>query len=94
MNIIKNLYIHQRFYSYISIIVATFLVYFWFPILFSVAWFLVTILIVLFISDVYLLFKTKKGINARRILTKKFSNSDENSIPVTVKNNYKFKTAA
>ena len=91
MNFIKSLYIHQRFYSYISIIVATFLVSFWFPILYVVAWFLVTILSVLFISDVYLLFKTKKGINARRILTEKFSNSDENPIPVTVINNYKFK---
>tara|TARA_R110001583_G_scaffold4351_4_gene25245 strand:- start:7319 stop:8650 length:1332 start_codon:yes stop_codon:yes gene_type:complete len=91
MNFIKSLYIHQRLYSYISAIAATFLVSFWFPILFSVAWFLVTILGVLFISDVYLLFKTKKGIDARRILTKKFSNSDKNPIPVTVKNNYKFK---
>jgi len=91
MNFIKSLYIHQRFYSYISIIVATFLISFWFPILFTVAWFLVTILIVLFISDVYLLFKTKKGISARRLLTAKFSNSDENPIPITVKNNYKFK---
>jgi len=91
MNIIKNLYIHERFYKYISIIAATFLVSFWFPILYMVAWFLVTILIVLLVSDIYLLFKTKNGINARRILTEKFSNSDENPIPITIKNNYKFK---
>ena len=90
MNIIRNLYIHERFFVYISIIAATFLVSFWFPILYMVAWFFVTILSVLFVSDVYLLFKTNRGIYARRILTEKLSNSDDNPIPITVKNNYKF----
>jgi len=91
MNIFKNLYIHERFYIYISSIAAVFLVSFWIPILFVIAWYLVTILAVLFISDVYLLFNSKKGILARRILTQKFSNSDNNPIPITIKNNYNFK---
>lgn len=90
MNIIRNLYIHQRFFVYLSIIAATFLISFWIPILFSAAWFLVTILAVLFFGDIYMLFNLKKGVSARRILTEKFSNSDENPIPITVKNNYKF----
>ena len=90
MNIFKNLYIHERFYIYISAIAAVFLVSFWIPILFVIAWYLVTILAVLFISDVYLLFNSKKGILARRILTQKFSNSDNNPIPITIKNNYNF----
>jgi len=90
MNIFKNLYIHERFYIYISSIAAVFLVSFWIPILFVIAWYLVTILAVLFISDVYLLFNSKKGILARRILTQKFSNSDNNPIPITIKNNYNF----
>jgi len=91
MNVIKNLYIHERFFKYISSIAAIFLVSFWFPILYVIAWFIVTILCVLFISDVFLLFNVKNGISARRILTQKFSNSDSNPIPITVKNNYKFK---
>jgi len=91
MNFIKNLYIHERFYTYISVIAAIFLVSFWFPVLFVIAWFLVTILGVLFVSDVFLLFNTKNGISARRILTQKFSNSDNNPIPITIKNNYNFK---
>ncbi|SNR31418.1 DUF58 domain-containing protein [Lutibacter flavus] len=91
MNLIRNIYIHQRFYIYISIIAATFLVSFWFPILYSVSWFLVTILGVLFIGDIFILFSVKNGVNARRILTEKFSNSDENPVPITVKSNYKFK---
>jgi uncharacterized protein (DUF58 family) len=90
MNIIKNLYIHQRFFVYITIIAATFLISFWIPILYSAAWFLVTILAVLFFGDIYMLFNAKKGVSARRILTEKFSNSDDNPIPITIKNNYKF----
>lgn len=91
MNIIKNLYIHERFFIYISIISVTFLVSFWFPILYVLAWFLVSFLVALFLVDMYLLFTIKKGIQARRILTEKFSNSDKNPIPITIKNNYKFK---
>jgi len=67
------------------------LVSFWFSILYNFAWFLVTILAVLFLVDIYILFVFKKGVDARRILTEKFSNSDENPIPITVKNNYKFR---
>ncbi|MBT8317055.1 MAG: DUF58 domain-containing protein [Lutibacter sp.] len=91
MDIIKNLYIHERFFKYLSSIAAIFLVSFWFPILYMVAWFMVTIFGILFIGDIYLLFRVGKGIHARRILSDKFSNSDLNPIPITVKNNYKFK---
>ncbi|MFK5957757.1 MAG: DUF58 domain-containing protein [Lutibacter sp.] len=91
MNIIKNTYIHQRFFIYISTIAALFLVSFWIPLLYSIAWFVVTILAVLFFGDLYLLFNKKNGVVARRILTEKFSNSDDNPIPITVKNNYNFK---
>lgn len=90
MNTIRNLYIHERFFIYISAIAVTFLVSFWFPILYALAWFMVTILAVLFVSDVYMLFNLKQGVKARRILTEKFSNSDENTISITLKNNYKF----
>ncbi len=91
MNLIRSLYIHERFFIYVSIISVVFLVSFWFPILYVVAWFLVTFLALFIAVDVYLLFNRKKGVDARRILTKKFSNSDNNPIPITVKNNYNFK---
>jgi len=91
MNVIKSLYIHERFFVYISVIAVTFLISFWFPFLYAVAWFMVVILGVLFISDIYILFKNKKGMDARRILTEKFSNSDDNPISITLKNNFNFK---
>jgi uncharacterized protein (DUF58 family) len=57
---------------------------------YSIAWLLVTVLSGLFLTDIYLLFKTKNGIKANRILGNKFSNSDENIVPVSIKNNYNF----
>ena len=91
LNIFKNLYVHQRFYVYISIISALFLVSFWLPIVYLVAWFCVLVLITLFFGDIYLLFKAENGVEARRLLTEKFSNSDENPITITLKNKYPFK---
>ncbi|WP_111707453.1 DUF58 domain-containing protein [Lutibacter citreus] len=91
MNFIKSLYFHQQFYLYISIISAIFLVSFWFPILYMLAWFLVMILGALLLTDIYILFKDSKGIKARRIVSEKFSNSDENPVPISIENNYSFK---
>ena len=48
----------------------------------------------LFLVDIYILFGFKKGVDARRILTEKFSNSDENPVSITLKNNYKFNIEA
>lgn len=94
MKTIRNIYIHQRFFVYLSIISGLFLVSYWVPLLYSVTWIFVTIILVFFFSDIYMLFSAKNGINARRILTEKFSNSDENPVSITVKNNYKFNIEA
>lgn len=91
MNFFKSLYIHNRFYTYMSIISVVFLLSFWFTILYTIAWFLVLILGGFLISDIYLLYNIRQGINARRELTKKFSNSDENPVPITISNKYNFK---
>jgi len=94
LKLIRNLYIHERFFIYVAVIAITFLMSFWFPILYSVAWLLVVVLIVFFTIDIYVLFSVNKGIEARRILTEKFSNSDENPIPITIQNNYQFRIEA
>ena len=93
MNLIKNLYIHERFYIYISLIAALFLISYWIPILYTIAWLLVLIVTMLFLVDLVLLFRFKNGIKARRLLPEKFSNSDENPVPITITNNYPFTTS-
>ena len=62
--------------------------------MYSLAWILVTIIVALLFSDVILLFNSKKRIDARRILTEKFSNSDENPVSITINNNYAFNIEA
>lgn len=90
MNIFKNLYLHERFFNYLSVIAITFLVSFWIPILYNIAWFMVMSLIIVFFMDIYLLFRKKNGIKANRILGNKFSNSDENKVPVFIESDYNF----
>lgn len=92
MNFFKSLYLHNRFYSYIAIIAAVFLLSFWIEILYPLAWILVLTLAVLLLFDLILLFRTN-GIEARRILPLKFSNSDENPVPVTIQNRYPFQVS-
>lgn len=90
MNIFKNLYLHERFFNYLSVIAITFLVSFWIPILYNLSWFMVMSLIIVFFMDIYLLFRKKNGIKANRILGNKFSNSDENKVPIYIESDYNF----
>lgn len=90
IKLIRNLYIHPIFFYYLSGIVGLFLVSFWFPILYPIAQLLAIVLLIIFIVDAFLLFGYKNGIHASRQLPEKFSNSDENQIPVLVDNNYPF----
>lgn len=44
----------------------------------------------LFIVDIFFLYRFKNAITARRLLPDKFSNSDENPVPITIKSTYPF----
>ncbi len=92
MNFIKSLYIHKQLYIYLAIASVCFLLSYWIPALYSIAWILVVIILVVLLIDLLLLYQPKNAINARRILPDKFSNSDNNPVPITITNNYNFKT--
>lgn len=87
----KSLYIHNRLFIYIGIVVAVFLLSFWMPTLYSLAWVLVTMLFVTMCIDLVLLFRFKNAFSSERITPEKFSNSDENEISILLKNHYPFK---
>ena len=91
MKFLKSLYIHKQFYVYLAVISLCFLVSFWASILYPIAWVLVIAILVLFLTDVLLLYRFKDAISARRILPDKLSNSDNNAIPVTLSNYFPFK---
>lgn len=90
MNFIKSLYIHKGFYIYMAIASVCFLLSFWMPVLYPIAWIFVLIITVLFFTDLLLLYRFKNTITARRLLPDKFSNSDENPVPITITNQYPF----
>ncbi|WP_179348705.1 DUF58 domain-containing protein [Winogradskyella pacifica] len=92
MNFLKSLYIHSQLYIYIAMASVCFLLSFWLPVLYAVAWIVTIIIAVLLLIDLLLLYQPKDAINARRILPDKFSNSDNNPVPITITNKYGFKT--
>ena len=89
---IKSLYFHQLFYYYITVISSLFLLSFWIHILFTIATLAVLIFGVLLTIDLLLLFRQKNGIEAKRKVADKLSNSDENEIILIFRNYLPFKT--
>ncbi len=87
----KSLYIHNRFFVYISVVSALFLVSFWIPVLYSATWMLVWLLIMAMCIDLIILYRFKNGFSAKRIVSEKLSNSDDNEIAITLENNYPFR---
>ena len=85
----KSLYLDSRVFYILSGFVVLFLLSYWFPILYPFTWLLVWIFVIFLLFDAVLLFNSK-GIVAKRLLPEKFSNSDFNAVPVTIKNNYRF----
>ncbi len=69
-----------------------FLLSYWFTPIYPIVWLLVWGLIIVFLFDIVVLYNTRNGIYANRILPNKFSNSDFNAVPVRIKSNYKFTT--
>ena len=91
MKFIKSLYLHNGFFVYLASAAVCFLLSYWIPMLYPIAWIITTVIIVLFLMDLLLLYRIKDPISARRLLPEKFSNSDENPVPITITNKYPFK---
>lgn len=71
---------------------ASFILSFWFKVIYPISWVLLLLLIAFFLFDIFLLFANSKGISAQRELPKKLSNSDFNSIEIRFETFYPFKT--
>ncbi len=60
--------------------------------MYPIAWLLILLLVAAFLFDIFLLYGTGKAVEAKRVLPKKLSNSDLNSIRITCTTHYPFKT--
>ena len=91
MQFIKSFYIHNSFFTYIAVLSACFILSYWIPILYPIAWVLTIVLLGLFLFDVFLLYASSKGMEAKRILPQKLSNSDLNPMSVDFQSYYPFR---
>ncbi|WP_293295990.1 DUF58 domain-containing protein [Allomuricauda sp.] len=91
MSFFRSLYIHNIFFRYIAVLSACFVISFWVPVLYPIAWLLVYFLLALSILDLYLMYATKNGIRAQRNLPQKLSNSDQNKLAVQLTSKFPFK---
>lgn len=88
---IKRLYFSFVFWTALIGIIGLFLLAYIFPLLFGFAKISVVLLMGLLFIDIFLLFKTPKGIFARRDTPARLSNGDANPISIYLENEYPFK---
>lgn len=94
IQLIKSLYFHQRFYVYISLISAGFLLSFWWDFMWSIAKIITLVFCVFCVLDFILLFRFSNALKVKRVVSDKLSNSDENEILIDLKNLYPFDVQA
>lgn len=90
LQFLSSLYLHRRFYYYLSLMVILFLASFWFSALYLIVWLLLFILVFVFLYDIWLLYRQKNAFGGKRNLAEKLSNSDENKIAIQLHNKYPF----
>jgi len=88
----KNLFINNRFYIALVIIILVFIISFSFTHLFFIAQILFFGFIALCAFEIFILY-SKEGIIASRIYPEKLSNGDENPFKIVMENRYTFSTS-
>ena len=92
MKFLKSFYINNTFFRYIAVLAASFVLSYWFPVIYPISWLLTLLLFSLFLFDIYLLYRPQSAIKAKRVLPKKLSNSDFNPLKINYRSSYNFKT--
>ena len=89
---IKKLYLYSRFYYCFLTLIFLFIFSFFVPVVYIGVWIVCFIFIMAALIDYLLLFiSVKKGFLADRVIPKRLSNGDHNSIEITLHNKYSFK---
>ena len=87
---IRSLYLNNRLFLAIGIVVLSFIVSFIAGVGVVLAEILFFILLATAITDILLLFWTRKGLHGNRVTPEKLSNGDENEIRLNLENHYPF----
>jgi len=89
----KNLFLTDRLFICIGLVVILFVLQFFFPWLGGVPLVLFFALVATFFIDIWMLYSMRKGIFARRHAPERLSNGDENEIGIYIENFYSFSVA-
>ncbi len=89
--IYKATFLSKRFFQVLIVLVLSFILAFFFERLQGYLIMGFFILLGLLFVDFLLLYRSKNGVEASRVLPDKFSNGDENTVEIKLRNNYGFK---
>ncbi len=90
----NSLFLNNRFFYVLGIVVALFIIGFFIPIFFSIAKIILFSVCSITIIDMLFLFSRKNAITGERFLPEKLSNGDDNVINITIKNQYSIRVNA
>ncbi|TBW28931.1 DUF58 domain-containing protein [Gramella sp. KN1008] len=90
---LRSLYFGRRLFYALFGISLLFLLSFWFEALYSFTWIITAVLLILLLTDIVTLY-AGSYIEADRRLPEKFSNSDDNRVEISLRNNYGFQLNA
>jgi uncharacterized protein (DUF58 family) len=93
VKLIRSLYLNNRLFFAIGIVVLSFIVSFMVGFGAVVAELLFFILLAIVLTDTLLLYRTRKGLHGNRETPEKLSNGDENEIRLHLENLYPFSVA-
>ena len=88
---IRSFYFNRIVYYTALTASAFFVISYFIPVIFTVGVVLLSFLIIAILIDCFLLYSKKKGIDAYRVTTDRFSNGDENKVTIELENEYGFK---
>lgn len=90
MKFIRSLYLRNRLFHTVGILIAVFIVSFIFERWIIIPKILYGVVLATAITDLLLLYRTRKGLNGHRFAPEKLSNGDENEIRLYLENFYPF----
>lgn len=85
-----NLFLSDRLFTAIGLCVVLFLLKFFFAWLGDIPEIATGVLLILFLIDVFILYRVSEGVDAKRFTSKRLSNGDENPVQIEIKNRYGF----
>ena len=85
-----NIFLEKRFFFVLTCLVIGFLISYMYPHVLGVMKLLFYFFLLFFLVDIILMFASKGGVHASRLLPEKLSNGDENQIKIILSNSYLF----